>query len=139
MNGLTVKQSELWSSFVIRHHKRRTEGPTQPKCRKASHLTITRRRTTSYQGEIKEATSISSEAQKICIRIRMNKEEICQRKVAIKPVLKLSEVMDVLYLIMLRIDRNLKRSWENQTYGQTDNNNKYLYIHREGRVMTTMI
>ena len=52
----------------------------------------------------------------------MNKEEICQGKVAIKPVLKLSEVMD-----------------ENQTYGQTDNNNKYLYIHREGRVMTTMI
>ena len=117
-----VKQSELCSSFVIRHHKRRTEGPTQPKCRKASHLTITRRRTTSYQGEIKEATSIRSEAQKICIRIRMNKEEICQGKVAIKPVLKLSEVMD-----------------ENQTYGQTDNNNKYLYIHREGRVMTTMI
>ena len=69
----------------------------------------------------------------------MNKEEICQRKVAIKPVLKLSEVMDVLYLIMLRIDRKLTRSRENQTYGQTDNNNKYLYIHREGRVMTTMI
>ena len=39
----------------------------------------------------------------------MNKEEICQRKVAIKPVLKLSEVMDVLYLIMLHIDRNVDK------------------------------